>query len=107
MRKRMDISKANKRRQLKQVDAMGLQSILVENEEAAKPLALYHKWQPVWVILPHFVIRNLVQIRPNRRSLVGLDQFAFQSASYKNRDMKLIAVQKLKEQFTGFLHPGW
>lgn len=59
--------------------------------------------QPVTVVLPHAVIRNLVDGSPHRHGLIGLDGFADAVRREKNTAMQAVTIRKLEEQLTSKL----
>src|SRR5437016_5024491 len=86
---------------LRKFDTMIQKGFAIKHEVAPKALSLNGERQPMWVVLPHLVERDGLEICPQRRRLVGLAQLALTVGRCKYRDMKLIAAEKLEEQLSG------
>ena len=81
-----------------------IQEVLsVEDKKATKSRALYYQRQPKWVVLPHLGIRNVLDIRPNRRRFVSFDEIALAIARPEHGDMEFVPVQKLEKQLPHLL----
>ena len=83
------------------------QLLAVEFEITLEMCAPEEEREPVAVICPHGVVRNMVDRSPEWNRFIGLARFAEKVMGDKNGAMQAVTIAKLKVQFAALFGRDW
>ena len=87
---------------LRPVDLMGEHPVLIKVKVPLEGFSLEHSRQPLDVVGPHVVIRDLARLHPVGDGLVCLDRFPEASLCRKNDAVEGESVDELEVEFPPF-----